>query len=290
MHAHRPGEAKVLRRIDDWGVSFVAAAIVAAEGVVERRGETGRAVRIASVTKPLLARAVAVAVEEGTLALDTPAGPPFSTVRHLLAHAGGYGFDGPQVLARPGTRRIYSNTGFERLGSVLAVRSDMDVGEYLHDAVFGPLEMTSSQLRGSPAKDVWSTVDDLARFARELLRPELVAPATANEFATVQFPELAGILPDVGRFDPNPWGLGVEIRGTKAPHWTGTANSPQTFGHYGGSGTFMWVDPRIGRALVVLTDRPFGPWALTEWPRLSDDVVAASPMSRSASGERRHVP
>ena len=43
----------------------------------------------ASVTKPATALAVLVAVEEGTLTLDEPAGPPGSTVRHLLAHASG---------------------------------------------------------------------------------------------------------------------------------------------------------------------------------------------------------
>jgi CubicO group peptidase (beta-lactamase class C family) len=90
---------------------------------------------------------------------------------------------------------------------------------------------------------------------------------------SVQFPGLNGVLPDVGRFDPNDWGLGVELRDRKQPHWTGTRNSERTFGHFGGSGTFLWVDPAVGLALACLTDREFDTWALEAWPRLSDGVL-----------------
>ena len=65
--------------------------------------------------------------------------------------------------------------------------------------------------------------------------------------------------------------------GDKSPHWTGRTNAPATFGHFGGAGTMMWVDPAAGCALVALTDRPFDDWsieALQLWPALSDAVVA----------------
>ena len=65
----------------------------------------------------------------------------------------------------------------------------------------------------------------------------------------MQFPGLVGVLPGFGRMDPNDWGLGFELRDAKSPHWTGARNSPRTFGHFGGSGTFLWVDPeRAARA------------------------------------------
>jgi CubicO group peptidase (beta-lactamase class C family) len=48
--------------------------------------------------------------------------------------------------------------------------------------------------------------------------------------------------------DPNDWGLGFELRDTKEPHWTGTRNSPRTYGHFGGSGSFLWLDPEPGDA------------------------------------------
>ena len=93
----------------------------------------------------------------------------------------------------------------------------------------------------------------------------------------MQFPGLAGVLPDFGRFDPNDWGLGFELRDAKSPHWTGSQNSPRTFGHFGGSGTFLWVDPDPKIALACLTDLEFGEWAKGAWPKLSDDVLAEAP-------------
>jgi CubicO group peptidase (beta-lactamase class C family) len=74
--------------------------------------------------------------------------------------------------------------------------------------------------------------------------------------------------------DPNDWGLGFELKDAKAPHWTGTHNSPRAFGHFGGSGAFLWIDPDADVALGCLTGREFGPWALEAWPRLSDAVLS----------------
>ena len=91
----------------------------------------------------------------------------------------------------------------------------------------------------------------------------------------VAFPDLDGILPGFGRQKPNDWGLGFEIRDGKSPHWTGAHSSPRTFGHFGQSGTFLWVDPDADAAAVVLTDRDFGPWAITAWPIWTDGVLAA---------------
>jgi CubicO group peptidase (beta-lactamase class C family) len=49
--------------------------------------------------------------------------------------------------------------------------------------------------------------------------------------------------------------------------------SPRTFGHWGGSGTFVWVDPDARLALALLTDLEFGDWAKEAWPAFSDAVV-----------------
>jgi CubicO group peptidase (beta-lactamase class C family) len=95
-----------------------------------------------------------------------------------------------------------------------------------------------------------------------------------TEATSVQFPGLDGVLPGFGVQRPNDWGLGFEIKGTKAPHWTGATNSPQTYGHFGQSGTFLWVDPQVKVALVVLTDRDFGDWTHACWPAISDTVVS----------------
>ena len=262
-----------LRQIEEWGAENAAAAVVSREGVVAEHGDPGHVFRWASVTKLATALAALVAAEEGTVELDEPAGPPGSTVRHLLAHASGLPFEGDTPLSNPGERRIYSNTGFEVLGGHLAERTEMLFRDYLRGAVLDPLAM-QAELRGSAAAGLYGSLDDLARLARELLAPTLVAEETLREATTVSFPGLAGVLPDFGRFEPNDWGLGLELRDEKEPHWTGRGNSARTFGHFGGAGTFLWIDPEPGLALACLTDREFGPWAKELWPRFSDAVLA----------------
>jgi CubicO group peptidase (beta-lactamase class C family) len=259
--------------VGDWPVDRVSTGVTDAERALGLAGDPEWFTRIASVSKLLVGMAALVAWEEGTIALDEPTGPEGSTVRHLLAHASGLGFDGEEILAPPGRRRIYSNTGIERFAQHLAARAGMSFEEYLRLGVLEPLGMRRTELRGSPAHAVWSTVTDLLSFSRELLRPTLVSLATMAEATRVQFPGLAGVLPGIGRFDPNPWGLTLEIRDGKQPHWTGRRNSPATFGHFGGAGTFLWADPEAGLAAVVLTERDFGPWALDAWPRFSDAVL-----------------
>ena len=235
-------------------------------------GPRERVFRWASVTKPATALAALVAAEEGIVDLDEPAGPPGSTVRHLLAHASGLPFDGTAPISKPGQRRIYSNSGFDVLAEVVGAAAEMPFAEYLRAAVLGPLEL-GAELRGSPGAGMHGSLDDLLRLAAELQRPRLVAAETLAEATSVQFPGLVGVLPDVGRMEPNDWGLGVELRDQKRPHWTGERNSARTFGHFGGSGTFLWVDAEADVALACLTDEDFGPWALDAWPKLSDSVL-----------------
>jgi CubicO group peptidase (beta-lactamase class C family) len=225
------------------------------------------------VTKLLTAYAALVAAEEGTIDLDEPAGPLGSTMRHLLSHASGLPFEAGMPIGRPGAKRVYSNPGIELAAEIVATRAEMPFEQYLSAAVLEPLGL-DAVLRGSPAAHLYGSLDDLVRFAGELLEPRLVAPETLAEATTVQFPGLAGVIPDLGRFDPNDWGLGFELKDGKQPHWSGSRTSPRTFGHFGGSGTFLWVDPELGLALCCLTDREFDPWAMEAWPKLSDDVLA----------------
>jgi CubicO group peptidase (beta-lactamase class C family) len=263
---------EALRQIEGWPASFAAAGVVRDGDVVATHGARDEPVRWASVTKLVTALAALVAAEEGVIDLDEPAGPEGSTVRHLLAHASGLPFEPGAPAGRPGQRRVYSNVGFETLAEHIAARAEMPFAEYLAAGVLEPLGLTA-ELRGSPAADLHGSLDDLLAFARELQRPTLIAPETLAEATTVQFAGLAGVLPDFGRFDPNDWGLGFELRDAKSPHWTGTHNSPRTFGHFGGSGTFLWLDPEVGLGLGVLTNLDFGDWSKTAWPRLSDAVL-----------------
>ena len=264
---------EALRQIDEWGAANAAAGAVSAQGVVAASGDRSRVFLWASVTKPVTALATLVAVEEGVVDLDERAGPEGSTLRHLLAHASGLPFEPGPPLASPGQRRIYSNHGFDALADLVAGAARMPFADYVREAVTLPLGM-QAELHGSAASELHGSLDDLLLFARELLAPTLVAPETLSEATSVQFPGLGGVVPGIGRFDPNDWGLGFELKDAKSPHWTGTGNSPRTFGHFGGSGTFLWVDPEAQLALACLTDRKFGDWALEAWPRLSDGVLA----------------
>src|SRR5215211_2728734 len=116
---------KALEQVDGWSAENVAAGVVARGEVVATRGPGDQEFRWASVTKPATSLAVLVAAEEGTVDLDEPAGPPGSTVRHLLAHASGLPFTGDSPIARPGERRIYSNTGFEVLAAHIEAAAEM---------------------------------------------------------------------------------------------------------------------------------------------------------------------
>jgi CubicO group peptidase (beta-lactamase class C family) len=263
---------KALRQVEDWPVGRAAAGVVSVDAPVATHGEARVELPWASVTKLAIALAALIAAEEGVLELDEPAGPPGSTVRHLLAHASGLAADGETPIAQPGTRRIYSNAGFEVLADAIARRAEMPFADYLRQAVFEPLGL-SATLRGSPASGISGTLDDLLLLGHELLAPSLIAPETLAEATTVAFPGLVGVLPGFGRMEPNDWGLGFELRDQKRPHWTGERNSPLTFGHFGQSGGFLWLDPDAGLACASLSDAGFGDWAKEAWPRLSDAVL-----------------
>ncbi|MGH3550856.1 MAG: serine hydrolase domain-containing protein [Pseudonocardiaceae bacterium] len=258
-----------------WPVDTVAVAVVDACGVVlGSHGPQDRPFPLASVTKLLSAYAFLLAVQEGALDWHEPAGPPGSTVRHLISHTSGLEYETQLVSAAPGTKRIYSNTGFVVLADALASSSGIAFADYLTEGVLQPLGMSSTQLTGSAAAGAVSSCADLARFAAELQAPTLLAPEILAEATQVAYPGLDGVVPGFGMQRPNDWGLGFELRDHKSPHWTGSRNSPETFGHFGQSGTLLWVDPVARAACIALTDREFGPWARDTWPAFSDSVLA----------------
>jgi CubicO group peptidase (beta-lactamase class C family) len=263
---------------DKWPVPTVAAAVVRRDGTVAgTRGPQRHAFPLASVTKPLSAYAVLIAVEEGALELDDPAGPEGSTVRHLLAHTSGLAFDEHRVMAAPGTRRLYSNAGFDVLAETVQKATDIPFAQYATEAVFEPLGMTDTRfdpaVRSPAGAGAVSTAADLSRFAAELQAPRLLDPSTLALASSVAFPGLDGVLPGFGHQRPNDWGLGFDLRDHKSPHWMGANSAPTAFGHFGQTGTFLWVDPVAGAACVALADRAFGTWAAELWPPFTDAVL-----------------
>jgi CubicO group peptidase (beta-lactamase class C family) len=266
---------RALDLVATWPVPAAAAGVAQpSSGLRVVAGDAGRPYAWASVTKLCSALAVLVAVEERTVALEDPAGPAGATVAHLLAHASGVAPDRPEPIAPVGTRRIYSNAGFELLGELVASRAEMPFGSYVEEAVFAPLGMRGARLPAgaSPASGAHGGPDDLLALGVELLAPSVVSPKTLAEAVSVAFPGLPGVLPGYGFYDPCDWGLGFEIRDAKHPHWTGARCSAATFGHFGRSGCFLWVDPAAGVACAALAARPWGPWA-SVWPDFSDAVL-----------------
>jgi CubicO group peptidase (beta-lactamase class C family) len=278
----------------DWPVGRAGAAVVSPEGVETAflGGVTGGdEFEVASVTKLMTSLAALAAVESGRIGLDDPVPQAADraetvTLRHLLAHAGGYPFEPPGRPRPPEQRRIYSNVGFRLLAEAVADAVGTTFPSWLSASVLDPLEMPGTRLvhrrgiDGDPAAGAASTLDDLVRLARCLLErgAPVVGPELFAEATTVQFPGLAGLVPGVGRFDPCDWGLGFELHDGKHPHWMGDRRSPAAFGHFGASGCFLWVDPDAGLAAAAVTDRSFddGKWAMATWPTWSDRLPAAT--------------
>lgn len=259
-----------LQALSSWPVEHAAGAVIAANRM-ETVGDQGREYELASVTKLLTAYAFLIAVEEGAWELDTLL-PGGYTVEQLLSHTGGVGFDTRELQAAPGEKRIYSSAGYEILADHLAQICQMPFPEYLHEAVLDPLGMHSTRLLGSAGHGATSTVSDMRAFLTELLDPTLLDPRTLADAMRNHGGEVRGIVPGYGMHKPNQWGLGFEIKAHKKPHWTGLAQPPTTVGHFGVSGTFLWVVPQERVGAVVLTDRPFGPWAKPAWTQFNDAV------------------
>lgn len=258
--------------LSNWPSAGALAAVMPG-GARVLAGDSKRIFAWASVTKLVVCLAALVAVEEAVLSMDDAAGPPGATLRHLLGHASGLPFDGRTPVSRPGRRRIYSNTGIELAAEHVARRAGMPFHRYGAEGVLEPLAMSSVSIDGSPASGARGNIGDLASLAAEMLEPSLLSAPTWSEATSVAFPGLVGVVPGFGRHNPCDWGLGPELRGHKAPHWTGSSNSPATFGHFGMSGSFVWVDPQLQVALCGLCSTDFGQWAKQSWPALSDEVV-----------------
>jgi len=261
--------------VRDWPVGRAAVAVIGPDGLLDRYQTDDRAdsFQWASVTKLVTALTVLDACADGTIGLDQPVGPPGVTVAHLLAHAAGLPFEAGGPVGAPGARRTYSNLGYELVAEHLQEHAGGPFIDELAGRVLVPLGMSGTVLGGSPASGAAGPLDDLAALATELLIPSILGPEIVGWASTLAFPGLAGVLPGFGRQASNDWGLGCEIRDHKTPHWTSAQNSSATFGHFGQSGSFLWVDPVAGLACVGLCDTRFGPWAADAWPRLATAVL-----------------
>ena len=161
---------QILSTIDLWPVPHAACAVIHSGEVVASHGETDRVFRLASISKVITAWACLIAVEEGSVSLDDAVGPQGSTLRHCLAHAAGYGFDTSNPIMGVGKRRIYSNTGIETAARHITERTGMTFADYMNEAIFEPLGMTSALAKCDEAGNfvgssyVYATARDFLKF------------------------------------------------------------------------------------------------------------------------------
>jgi len=237
-------------------------------GVCEvfRYGPTAERRSWASVSKSVASIEFALAFERDPHLGEAPAGPQGATLAHLLSHSSGLGFEEGAPTSPVGTRRVYSNLGID-----LAVHfmSGEDPKTKWERDIFRPLGL-SANLEGRPSSGVIGTAEDLAQVATEWLSPRLMTETGRDIVRSVRLPDLSGVVPGYGRFEPCWWGLGVEIRGEKN-HWMGDWPS-SSFGHFGQSGAFLLVNIEEGIALVATSSIEFGPWATELWGPLTSAV------------------
>ncbi len=263
-----------LSQLIDWPASNNQAGWATSNGAQATSDDPYQVFELASITKLLFSVAVLVAYEEGSLSLKDPLDSSGYTLSDLLAHSAGFGMEKQDgIKAKPKVKRSYSNYGFEIIGSLLKRSTAMEPADYFREAVAEPLGLTRTEIYGSVARESRSCVAELLVVGTELLRPTLITAETLRKATSPHLPGIDGILPGFGFQAPNPWGLGFEIKGTKSQHWMATGNSPQSFGHFGQAGTFLWVDPLADACCVALSNKDFGPWAKTAWPQFSQAVL-----------------
>ena len=242
-------------------------------------GDAARVYRWASVTKPVTALACLVAAEEGTIDLDEPAGPPGSTFRHLLAHASGLPLDGGEPdraagraadLLRPRLRRPRRGARRPRRDAVrrLPARGACSEPLGLARPLRGATRLGRCTARSTTCSRSGASCSR-RRSSRRRRSPRRRRCSSRAWSACCR----------ASAARSRTTGASASSSATrKSPHWTGTRNSPRTFGHFGRSGTFLWVDPEAGVALGCLTD--------LRLRRLGDGGVAGA-LRRGAGGARQ---
>jgi CubicO group peptidase (beta-lactamase class C family) len=131
---------------------------------------------------------------------------------------------------------------------------------------------------GAPWGGLLTTPSDLANFAQMLLQrgrvgeavilsDAAVTAATSNQLADMRE------VPEEDR-RCRPWGLGWRLNWPAHSANFGDLLGPRTFGHWGATGTVLWIDPDRDAFLIFFTTQPQEPHG-TYLARLSNAVAAA---------------
>jgi CubicO group peptidase (beta-lactamase class C family) len=112
---------------------------------------------------------------------------------------------------------------------------------------------------GAPWGGLLSTAADLGRFCRHLLQIHrgeegILAPQALRAMTTNQLTNLPDLTESA--FRATPWGLGWQLNWPGHPRGFGSLLPVESYGHWGATGTMVWLDPTRGVYGVVLTTEP----------------------------------
>jgi CubicO group peptidase (beta-lactamase class C family) len=85
-------------------------------------------------------------------------------------------------------------------------------------------------------------------------REGIVSPATLAAMTTNQLAQMPNV-PDKHR-RCFPWGYAWQLNWPTHDTAFGDLLSPAAYGHWGSTGTMVWLDPALGRFAVALTTQP----------------------------------
>ena len=218
-------------------------------------------------------------------------------------------------ISPPGSQFKYSDINFMVLGALVERVSGLTLDAYCDQHIFKPLKMTHTRfnppvawrariaptqydehevmLRGvvhdptvrrmggvAGQAGLFSTVDDLSKFAQALLSGSSALPASMVEKM---------ITPQQPPSSPNLRGFGWDI---DSPYSTnrGDLLPVGSFGHTGFTGTSLWIDPTTRTYIIILTNavHPRGKGsAISLRSKIATAVAAALPLTVSEKEEMR---
>ncbi len=202
----------------------------------------------------------------------------------------------------PGMTFVYSDINFELLGEIIRRVSGKPLDQFAREQIFEPLGMRETNFKpaasltariapteidaatGKPWRGVvhdptarymggvaghagvFSTADDLARYAQMMLDRRFFAPATVELFTSPASPPDQPILRGLGWDIDSPYSSN---RGDIFPRGT-------SYGHTGFTGPALWIDPASKSFVVIMTNRvhPKGGHSINEWRRNIATIAA----------------
>lgn len=212
----------------------------------------------------------------------------------------------------PRTRVVYGNVGYGLLAMVVECATQDNFETALQKLTLQPLRIEGylgSEPPRAPLKiaDVrgrhagtniepfnsryyralalpWSQLVMTAADALKLVRayagyPRLfLSDALRQKATTSQTNDLPGGYGGPFIYDKCAWGLGVDIKDAKKPHWTPPHASPRVFGHAGASGCVVWHDPDADVAWGIFGTRTAdNAWLMRAGPNIGAALLESEP-------------